>query len=145
MRQRALEGGLRCYSRAIFLGAVHHIADDQTIAVILTDRVLDVCLHEVHLGDVGSGTQWVELLEKIDCLRRGESRAVKLPIDLGQEIVLRRDRALIYFPARDERIAIVPFVGQQATEQEEALRIGIASAGCIIESCKSTESYRVRP
>src|SRR5205085_4613599 len=97
------------------------------------------------LGDVGSGAQRVELLEKIDCLRSGESRAVKHSVYFCEEVVLRRDRALIYFPARDERIAIVPFVGKQATQQEEALRVGIASTGCIIESRKSTQSYRVRP
>src|SRR5689334_1781737 len=95
---------------------------------MLADCVLHVTLDEIHLRDIRRRAERIELLEKSNRLRRGESRTSEQTIDIGKERVLSGDRALVYLPSRDERISIVPLVREQSAQKEKPFRIRAATA-----------------
>jgi hypothetical protein len=59
---------------------------------------------------------------------------VQQAADVGEEVVLRRDHALVDLLARDERVAVLPLVGEQAAEQEQPFGGSAAAAGGGVEA-----------
>src|SRR5689334_9152264 len=70
--------------------------------------------------------------------------ALPVAVDVGEERVRRRDDALVDFLTRDERVAVVPLVGEQAAEEEQAFGAGAAAARRGREAADRADAHRGR-
>ena len=74
-----------------------------------------------------------------DRLLRCKASAMQYPVGIGEEVILRRDGSLVDLLPRDERVTIVPFVGQQPTEMKQAL----GSARRRVEARERADSHSI--
>ncbi len=124
MGQRALEGGGRRHLHAIRLDAVDHAAEDEAVAVMLCSDIDKIRLEEVHLGQMPSRRVGPPAFEERDRLLGREPGAVEIAVCRGEELVVLGDAAPVELVPVDEGVAVHPFIGHQAAEQEIALGAG---------------------
>ncbi len=139
VRERAcvdIRGGRGC---AVHLSAIHDGTEHDAAAEVIGREVLEMGLHEVHLGQLPPRRGGGVLPQQAERLLRRDECAVPNTVGRRDERVFPRDRALIDFLTCDERVAVVPLIGEEPTEQNQAF----AAAGGRVEAREGAEAHSV--